>query len=73
MAAGDILTPDLIGDLIREQAARAPDRVGLIFEGREFTYREMNERANKAAAVLRELGVGRGDRVAWLARNLSAF
>ena len=73
MAASDILTPDLIGDLIREQAARAPDRIGLIFEGREFTYREMNERANKAAAALRKLGVGHGDRVAWLARNLSAF
>ena len=31
MAAGDILTPDLIGDLILEQAVRAPDRTGLIF------------------------------------------
>ncbi len=73
MAGSDILTPALIGDLIREQAARAPGKVGLIFEGREFTYAEMNDRANKAAAALRQLGVGRGDRVAWLARNVAIF
>ena len=42
MSVSNILTPALMGDLIREQAARAPDRVGLIFEGREFTYAEMN-------------------------------
>lgn len=73
MAESVILAPALMGDLIREQAARAPDRAGLIFEGRTFTYAEMNERANKAAGALKALGVGRGDRVAWLARNLSVF
>ena len=73
MAETGILTPDSMGDLIREQAARAPDRTGLIFEGRTFTYSEMNERANKAANALKVLGVGRGDRVAWLARNVSVF
>ena len=73
MAESVILTPKLMGDLIREQATRAPDRVGLIFEEQRFTYKEMNERANKAAAALKALGVARGDRVAWLARNVSVF
>lgn len=73
MAESEILTPALIGDLVEEQAARAPEKIGLVFEGREFTYAEMNERANKAAAALRHLGVSRGDRVAWLARNVAVF
>lgn len=73
MATNDILTPDFIGDLIRDQAKAAPKKTGLIFEGREYSYGEMNERANKAAAALQALGVRRGDRVAWLARNLAIF
>lgn len=73
MAETGILTPEFMGDLIRDQAGRAPDRIGLIFEGQEFTYSEMNERANKAAGALKSLGVGRGDRIAWLARNVSVF
>ena len=73
MSGLDILTPPMIGDLIDEQAARAPDRVGLIFEGREFTYAEMKTRADKAAAAFGSLGIGRGDRIAWLARNVGIF
>ncbi len=37
--------------------------------GREFTHQEMNERVGRLAAHLRSLGVGRGDRVGFLAMN----
>jgi fatty-acyl-CoA synthase len=36
---------------------------------REFTYAELNGRANRTARLLRESGVGAGDRVAVLSRN----
>jgi len=71
--AREVLNPPVIADLIREQARLRPDRVGLIFEGKSFTYAEMNARSNQAAQALLSLGVKRGDRIAWLARNLAVF
>ena len=69
----DIINPPLVADLIREQARLRPDAAGLVFEGRSFTYAEMNARANRAAQALIALGLGRGDRVVWLARNVASF
>lgn len=69
----EILNPPVVADLIREQARARPDRIGLSFEGREFTYAQMNERANRAAQALLSLGLKPGDRVAWLARNVATF
>lgn len=73
MAEREILCPELVAGLIGEQAARAPAETGIIFEDRAYTYAEMNDRANQAAAAFRALGVRRGDRIAWLARNLAVF
>lgn len=73
MIEREILNPPLIADLLREQARRRPDATGLVFEGRRFTYAEMNARSNRAAAAFRALGTGRGDRVVWLARNVACF
>ncbi len=69
----EILNPPVIADLIRTQAKLRPDVVGLEFEGRSFTYAQMNERSSRAANALTALGVRRGDRVAWLARNVATF
>src|SRR4051794_18474044 len=46
-----------------------PDGPYLDFEGDAYTAREIDEAANRAAAVLAGLGVGRGDRVATLLDN----
>ncbi len=41
-----------------EQARRAPDRVALTVEGRDFTYGEIDARADRLARALRAMGVG---------------
>lgn len=64
--------PTLSG-VIEEQAARLPDGTALIFEGRSWTYAEMETRANRAAQALLALGLKRGDRLCWLARNVATF
>jgi hypothetical protein len=58
-------------DLLRVRAELSPDRVGLldVYTGSEYTYRELNERANRLAHWLRDLGVEKGDRVSILAQN----
>ncbi|WP_405974467.1 amino acid adenylation domain-containing protein [Streptomyces sp. NBC_00988] len=39
-----------------EQAARTPDAVAIVFGDEQLTYRELNERANRIAHLLRALG-----------------
>jgi len=46
-----------------------PDKVGVIDQDGEFTYRQLKERADRLSHALIGLGVGRGDRVAVLAYN----
>ncbi|MEO6238546.1 MAG: amino acid adenylation domain-containing protein [Vicinamibacterales bacterium] len=43
--------------LIQEQAARTPDAIAVVAAPRELTYRELNERANQLAHLLRRRGV----------------
>ena len=69
----EIINPTVVADLIREQARLRPSQIGLSFEGRDFTYEQMNARANCAAQTLLSLGLKPGDRVAWLARNVATF
>lgn len=42
------------------QAERTPNNIALIFENRTLTYKELNEKANGLARVLREKGVKAG-------------
>ncbi len=40
--------------LFEEQVEKTPDNTALVFEGERLTYRQLNERANQLAYVLRE-------------------
>ncbi|MGA5545273.1 amino acid adenylation domain-containing protein [Mycobacterium sp. NPDC051198] len=52
--------------LVTEQAARTPDAIAVVYEGRHYSYRELNESANRLAHWLIEQGIGTEDRVAVL-------
>jgi amino acid adenylation domain-containing protein len=49
-----------IHQLFEAQAARTPDAVALVFGDESWTYRELDERANRLAHLLRAGGVGPG-------------
>jgi len=46
-----------IHQLFEEQVERTPDYVAVVFENKQFTYKELNEKANQLARLLREKGV----------------
>ncbi|MDR3569445.1 MAG: long-chain fatty acid--CoA ligase [Syntrophobacteraceae bacterium] len=50
-----------------------PEKAALIFEGRIYSYRELNERVNRLANALSGLGVEKGDRVGVFLPNIPAF
>ena len=64
---------DGVGSWIARRARRTPDRVAVIHDGSEVTYAQLHGRVTAVAHGLRGLGVGRGDRVAYLGPNHPAF
>ena len=58
-----------LGEDLRAAAVRDPDRVALVDAERALSYGELDRLVDGLAAGLRELGVGRGDRVAIVLPN----
>ncbi|MFX0576618.1 amino acid adenylation domain-containing protein [Nocardia nepalensis] len=50
--------PELLLDGYRRAVLAHPDRVAVVYEGRELTYREFDERVNRLARLLISRGVG---------------
>ncbi|MBI5968263.1 MAG: AMP-binding protein, partial [Deltaproteobacteria bacterium] len=57
------------GYMLSWPAEHYPDKVAIKFEGEEMTFRQVNERINRLANGLMDLGLTRGDRVAALLYN----
>ena len=56
-------------DILQPQLARDPDAPALIGRHARFCYAELDRAANAAAGLLREHGIGAGDRVAMTLAN----
>ncbi|WP_406010786.1 (2,3-dihydroxybenzoyl)adenylate synthase [Streptomyces sp. NBC_00637] len=67
---------ETFGGVLRARAAEHPDRVALVDpapERRTWTYRELDERADRLAAGFAARGIGRGDRVVVQLPNVGEF
>ncbi|HVI08030.1 MAG TPA: AMP-binding protein [Candidatus Binatia bacterium] len=53
----------ILQQLLEKSAARYPEKLAVWARGRSLTYRELNERSNQLAHLLRERGLRKGDRV----------
>jgi acyl-CoA synthetase (AMP-forming)/AMP-acid ligase II len=62
-----------IGSWPARRDRKTPHRVALRHAGREWTYRQLYERVCRLAHALRGMGIGRGDRVAYLGPNHPAY
>src|SRR5690606_37204457 len=57
------------------RSQQAPDKAAIIMGGDGFTvtFKELDERSNKAAHLFRQLGLQRGDHIAFLMENHPQF
>ena len=62
-----------VGSLFRHRARASHDRIALVDGKRQLTYAALDERTDRLGRVLLGRGVGRGDRVALLARNCAEY
>jgi acyl-CoA synthetase (AMP-forming)/AMP-acid ligase II len=62
-----------IADIIRRNARLFPDRIALVCAEARITHREYLARVERLAAGLMAAGIGKGDRVAVLARNTPEY
>ncbi|SEG61964.1 fatty-acyl-CoA synthase [Thermomonospora echinospora] len=62
-----------LGSWPARRARKTPQRTATIHQDRRQTYAQLNERVTRLAHALRELGVRRGDRVAYLGPNHPSF
>jgi fatty-acyl-CoA synthase len=68
------MTPDIgLANWFRQRALRSPGRKALYFEGRTWTYAQMQAEIEDCAARLAALGIERGQRVAFLGLNQPMF
>ncbi|MFD4576706.1 (2,3-dihydroxybenzoyl)adenylate synthase [Streptomyces sp. NPDC058417] len=67
---------ETFGGILRERAAAHPDRIALVDpapERRTWTYRRLDEAADRLAAGFAARGIGRGDRVVVQLPNVGEF
>jgi fatty-acyl-CoA synthase len=62
-----------IGSWTARRARKTPHRTALIHEDRAISYAELHDRSTRLAGFLRQQGVRKGDRVAFLGPNHPAF
>ena len=62
-----------IAHALIDSARRSPEQVLIRFEGRSWTYAQVNEWSDQLAAALREAGIGKADRVALYLPNVPEF
>ncbi len=64
---------NLVAKCLLPSAGRYPDSVAMVFEGKEFTYRDILKEVSRYVAMLKKLGVKRGEVVAFLMTNRPEF
>jgi long-chain acyl-CoA synthetase len=58
-----------LGDLLRENRRRLPQRTATVCGGGHWTYPQLDDRVNRLASWLRAQGFVDGDRILWLGQN----
>jgi acyl-CoA synthetase (AMP-forming)/AMP-acid ligase II len=59
----------VLGQILRKTAKRYPHKEAIVFQGQRSTFKELDERINRLANGLLRMGLKKGDRIAFMAKN----
>ena len=62
-----------VADIVKQTAARLPDKTALIFQDKPITYAQLDRAVDEGAAGVASLGIKKGDRVGVLVNNVPHF
>ncbi|KAH8384846.1 hypothetical protein KR093_009949, partial [Drosophila rubida] len=62
-----------VGDIFEANVARCPDKLAVVSESQKWTFRQLNEHANRVANVFHSHGYKKGDIVGLLMENRCEF
>ncbi len=62
-----------LASVIEHHARLTPDLEAIVWNDMRLTYGKLNAKANRVANALKEMGIGRGDKVALSSPNLPCF
>ncbi|KAH8326981.1 hypothetical protein KR074_000063 [Drosophila pseudoananassae] len=62
-----------IGDIFEANVAKQPDKLAIVSESQQWTFRQVNEHANRVANVFHSHGYKKGDVVGLLMENRAEF
>jgi amino acid adenylation domain-containing protein len=54
----------LLQHFLEYSALKYPDKCALVYQGARYSYRDVNDNANRLAHALRQFGINRGERIA---------
>jgi len=70
---GDFMNFRNLGEILTFNASIRPNKVYIYYEGKTFTYKDIDILSNKIARVFIKFGISKGDRVALLLENSPEF
>ncbi len=62
-----------LSTVLKDTAGKFAEKTAIYFKGRAITFSELDKSAGRFAVVLREIGVGKSDRVGILLKNSPDF
>ena len=62
-----------LASIVEQHAKLSPDKEAIVWNDVRLTYRQLNALANRVANALRDMGIGRGDKVALACPNIPYF
>lgn len=65
--------PEMLADVLRNQAVNRPDKIAFKFEGKELSFAELNDRSSQTANGLLHLGLKPGERVGYIGKNSDLY
>lgn len=63
----------VVGDMLSRSARKFPNKIGIVSEGKRFSFKSTNERVNGLASMLVKTGLKKGDRIGVLVHNSHQF